>query len=804
MKKLIIYILILLLVTCDFPTKIDNTSLFKLISTVQSNGTVATPTFNPPPGTYTSEQAITISTATSGASIYYTVDGSLPTTSSNRYTGSVLITGSTNTIQAIAVKSGMSDSSAASGTYIINYTAIITSPSIPYVSNNAGAVNSKSINWISTRNGTYSIRVGGTDCNTGSALTSGVVTMNANNNYTLNASSLALGANTIRFCITDSGSGFSGFNSIIITRDDTAPAVVASPGSSSSGTLLSIALSCTDTSSGCDKIAYTSNGTTPGITGSTGAITAGTQYSSQLSPSDNTTTTYKYIARDNAGNVSNVLTSAYTIDTTVASVTINSISPGSTVDAVTNFQINWQANEAGTYTIKVGGTSCTDGILATGANISGSNSANTAISTTINNSNLSTGSNTVRICIQNVVGNYGYNTQTIIKDDVAPVVGDSGTITNSNTYSTSLTLNWVKATDTYTSQASLQYKVVKSLLNNISTVSSAETNGTLIQDWATDINTLDVSGLSSGTLYYFNILVKDSVSNKAIYQVVTNPPTITYPGAPTIYTFLKGTSVNLTPTIVGPISNISVTPLLPPGLNINSGTGVISGIPTTSTATTTSYTITATNSGGNTTTSIIIHIDYCYAWGCFVDNGNGTIRFDGIAGTFGGVTYPAQTLTFMKCLQGEAWNSGTNSCDGTAGTYQYCSTNDDSCNNAITGELNGTGSSSAYSTCDTLTFAGHSDWRVPTKNEIKLLINCSDKSMITDSSWCQTIYNDRNPLMILFPNNYSAHLRYWTSSSYSSSNARELYGQFNGGAYFYYISNSMNTKVTYNRIRCVR
>ena len=43
---------------------------------------VATPTFSPDGGTYSSAQSVSISCATSGASIYYTMDGSTPTTPS--------------------------------------------------------------------------------------------------------------------------------------------------------------------------------------------------------------------------------------------------------------------------------------------------------------------------------------------------------------------------------------------------------------------------------------------------------------------------------------------------------------------------------------------------------------------------------------------------------------------------------------------------------------------------------------------------------------------------------------------------
>ncbi|MEU7477883.1 chitobiase/beta-hexosaminidase C-terminal domain-containing protein [Lentzea sp. NPDC042327] len=79
---------------------------------------VATPTFSPPGGAYTSGQTVTISTATSGATIRYTVDGSTPTASSPVYSGPISVP-SSRTINAIGIKSGLANSSVGSATYTI-------------------------------------------------------------------------------------------------------------------------------------------------------------------------------------------------------------------------------------------------------------------------------------------------------------------------------------------------------------------------------------------------------------------------------------------------------------------------------------------------------------------------------------------------------------------------------------------------------------------------------------------------------------------------------------------------------------
>ena len=74
------------------------------------------PTFSPLPGTYLGEQWITLADTAPNATIYYTWDGSTPTTSSLQYTVPILIT-RTRTIHAMAVADGYSQSSVASGTF---------------------------------------------------------------------------------------------------------------------------------------------------------------------------------------------------------------------------------------------------------------------------------------------------------------------------------------------------------------------------------------------------------------------------------------------------------------------------------------------------------------------------------------------------------------------------------------------------------------------------------------------------------------------------------------------------------------
>lgn len=77
---------------------------------------VATPTFSPGTGQYTTTQSVTLACATAGADIHYTTDGSTPTTSSPVYSSAISVT-DTTTLKAIAVKTGMTNSAIGSAVY---------------------------------------------------------------------------------------------------------------------------------------------------------------------------------------------------------------------------------------------------------------------------------------------------------------------------------------------------------------------------------------------------------------------------------------------------------------------------------------------------------------------------------------------------------------------------------------------------------------------------------------------------------------------------------------------------------------
>ncbi|MGA3007129.1 MAG: glycoside hydrolase family 88 protein [Opitutaceae bacterium] len=123
-----------------------------------SSVAVSAPTFNPGGGVFSSSQMVKISTATSGASIRYTTDGSTPSeTAGTIYSGPVSIA-STTTLKAMAYESGMTDSAVVSATYTLSVGPPPTQVSAPVFSPPGGTFSSALSVTISTATSGASIR----------------------------------------------------------------------------------------------------------------------------------------------------------------------------------------------------------------------------------------------------------------------------------------------------------------------------------------------------------------------------------------------------------------------------------------------------------------------------------------------------------------------------------------------------------------------------------------------------------------------------------------------------------------------
>jgi hypothetical protein len=97
-------------------------------------------------------------------------------------------------------------------------------------------------------------------------------------------------------------------------------------------------------------------------------------------------------------------------------------------------------------------------------------------------------------------------------------------------------------------------------------------------------------------------------STTASIQITVNPepPSGLSYSQSSIAGFVNQAITPDTPTVAGAAISYAVSPALPTGLSLNASTGVISGTPAS--ASQASYTVTASNAGGSTTTTILITV----------------------------------------------------------------------------------------------------------------------------------------------------------------------------------------------------
>jgi len=95
----------------------------------QYQAAAAAPTFSVPAGTYAAVQTVSLSDTTAGATIYYTTNGTAPTTGSSVYNGPITVSTS-ETIQAIAVADGGVPSPVATAAYAIDLTTPVFTLSV--------------------------------------------------------------------------------------------------------------------------------------------------------------------------------------------------------------------------------------------------------------------------------------------------------------------------------------------------------------------------------------------------------------------------------------------------------------------------------------------------------------------------------------------------------------------------------------------------------------------------------------------------------------------------------------------------
>ncbi|MFZ3265364.1 MAG: chitobiase/beta-hexosaminidase C-terminal domain-containing protein [Terriglobales bacterium] len=245
---------------------------------VDSSTPAATPVFSPKAGKYKSAQSVTITDATVGAVIYYTTDGSTPTTKSTMYNGAITVSAN-ETIKAIAAATDYPNSAVASATYMIEAATPVFSPK-------AGKYTSAQSVTITdaTTGAVIYYTTNGTTPTTKSTQYSGAITVSE--------------TETIKAIAAATGYANSAVASAIYTIAATTPVFSPKAGRYKSAQSVTI----TDTTPGA-VIYYTTDGTTP--------TTKSTQYGGAITVSTNTTVEAIAVATDYSNSA--VAKAIYTI-----------------------------------------------------------------------------------------------------------------------------------------------------------------------------------------------------------------------------------------------------------------------------------------------------------------------------------------------------------------------------------------------------------------------------------------------------------------------------------------------------------
>jgi LysM repeat protein len=286
---------------------------------------LSAPVFSPAPTTYTSPQSVTISDATAGATIYYTTNGTTPTTSSTQYMGAIWQT-STQTLKAIAVETGYTNSSVTTAAYTI--APVLPAPTFSPIGGGASwatFTTPQSVTISDTQAGTtFYYTTNGTTPTTSSTLYTGPITVSQ--------------TETIEAIAVESGYTNSPMSSMLYTIAPMLPAPTLSLAAGSYTTSQSVTIS--DSTAGA-AIYYTTNGTTP--------TSSSTKYTGAISVS--ATETLEAIAVESGYCNSPAATATYTIAaalpaptfslaagtyTTSQTVTISDTTAGTTIHYTTN------------------------------------------------------------------------------------------------------------------------------------------------------------------------------------------------------------------------------------------------------------------------------------------------------------------------------------------------------------------------------------------------------------------------------------------------------------------------------------
>lgn len=262
-----------------------------------------------PSGSYGTDQTVNLTAVDNlypNPTIYYTTNGSDPTTSSKIYTGPINLTGEgTTTLKFFAVDSAGNTSEIVTMTYTIDKTGpAATAGPVEGTYNTRKSITLSATDNLDTNPVIYYTK-DGSDPKTSSTRIqyTGPITINT--------------TTTLKFAARDAAGNWSPiYNQIYTMVDITAPVASADKPSGTYTSDQVVKLTATDELDNEPKIYYTTDGSTP--------TTNSTLYSWPISIINVGTNILKFIAVDAAGHISNIFTNVYILNKPGASGTWNS------------------------------------------------------------------------------------------------------------------------------------------------------------------------------------------------------------------------------------------------------------------------------------------------------------------------------------------------------------------------------------------------------------------------------------------------------------------------------------------------
>lgn len=530
--------------------------------------TVDAPIFSPPAGTYTSTQSVSVSTTTTGAILCYTTDGSTPScdstptcTSGALYSIPVSIA-TTTTLKALACKAGNQYSAVGTGIYTIGNTSCSISPDnisglkLWLKADSLSQSDGSTVNsWIDSSGNSNTVVAGNAPLFYNNIINGKpVVRFNGSSNRLFKVPASGLGTN---------------YSSFFVIRRN---------------------------------------------------VISTQEMILQLSPAGCTNGLSFYFLNTNALRTDKCGDGASALNT---SVFFNNTQPsyfsvhynGSSVNTFLGGNADTNLN----YVMAISPTNIYLGSDSASANFFNGDIAEIIVYNVALNSS-------ERICIDNYIGQkYGLSIATA--DTTAPTIfsttpNDNATSIATNatisvTFSESMNAATMTTTTNTTCSGSLQvsadnFTTCIPMTSSTPTSSASDSVFTVTPASLLTLNTTYKIRVTTGVTDYSGNQLLSAYTTTTGFTTGSPPSALTYSGSPYSYTQNLAIATN-TPTVTGIVTNCTSSPAMPSGLTLNTTTCAISGTPTV-TFTATGYTITASNTFGNTTANISMEVIALVYW----------------------------------------------------------------------------------------------------------------------------------------------------------------------------------------------